>query len=296
VTLSLVVLAAGMGSRYGGSKQLAPVGPHGETLLDYAAYDALQTGFTRLVFVTRPELLDDLRDRTRDLARQVDVRYALQRSDEPAPPQGKRSRPWGTVHAVLCAAQEIDGRFAVVNGDDFYGREALSLLSEHLTRHAAVEDTFAVLGYRLRETLSEHGGVTRAVCLHGAAGRLERIIEVAGLVAENGVVVGRTLDGTPVTLTGDETISRNAWAFTPALLEPLGRAFDAFVARNAGADAEFFLPVALNDLLAAGHTTVRVIPAASQAFGLTHAADFEVVQDALRRLVAAGVYPPSLWS
>jgi len=296
VTLSLVVLAAGMGSRYGGSKQHEPVGPAGEALIDYTAYDALQTGFTRLVFVTRPELLSDLQQRTSGFHARIDVRYAVQRSDDPPPPRGARRRPWGTAQAVLCAASDVDGPFAVLNADDYYGREALALVGEHLSGNEAGHDVFAVLGYRLRETLSAHGGVTRAVCETDETGRLERIVEVTGLTAKDGDVVGRALAGSDVTLTGDETISRNCWGFTPALFAPLRRAFEAFVAGCSDADAEFLLPVAMNILVASGQATVRVLNARTRAFGLTHPADLEVVRSAIRRLVAAGAYPPSLWS
>lgn len=291
-----MVLAAGMGSRYGGSKQHEPVGPAGEALIDYTAYDALQTGFTRLVFVTRPELSSDLRERTRRFAGRIDVRYALQRCDKPPAPRGTRRRPWGTAQAVLSAAGDVDGPFVVLNADDYYGREALALLGEHLRGSQPGADIFAVLGYRLRDTLSDHGGVTRALCETDEAGRLERIVELTGLMARDGAVVGRTLAGSAVTLTGDETISRNCWGFTPAVFEPLRRAFDAFVAGCSDADAEFLLPVAMNALVASGEATVRVVTARSQAFGLTHPADLEVVRSAIRRLVAAGAYPPSLWS
>ena len=296
MTRSLVVLAAGMGSRYGGTKQHESVGPSGETLLDYTAYDAAETGFTRLVFVTRPELLSHLQERTGRFAGRIEVRYALQRFDQPPAPRGERRRPWGTVQAVLCAAAEVDGPFAVLNADDFYGREALFLMGDHLTRHADADDTFAVLGYRLRDTLSDHGGVTRAVCETDESGLLQRIVEVTGLVARNGSVVGRTLAGSPMSLTGEETISRNCWAFTQALFGPLRTEFEAFVAASSDPDAEFLLPVAMNVLVASGRAVVRVVPAASPAFGLTHPADLEVVRAALRRLVAAGEYPPSLWS
>jgi len=296
VTLTLVFLAAGMGSRYGGSKQLESVGPAGEALIDYTAYDGLQTGFTRLVFVTRTELLSNLRERIDRFAGRIDVRYALQRSDEPPLPGVARRRPWGTAQAVLCAAADVDGPFAVLNADDYYGRQALALLGEHLRGCEAGDDTFAVLGYRLRDTLSDHGGVTRALCETDETGRLERIVEVTGLVARDGDVAGRTLAGSDVTLTGDETISRNCWGFTPALFEPLRKEFEAFVARCSDADAEFLLPVAMNALVVSGQAAVRVITARSQAFGLTHPADLEVVRSAIRRLVAAGAYPPSLWS
>ena len=177
-----------------------------------------------------------------------------------------------------------------------YGREALALLAEHLRGRDAGDGTFAVLGYRLRDTLSDHGGVTRALCETDETGRLERIVELTGLVARDGAVVGRTLSGSEVALTGEETISRNCWGFTPALFEPLRRAFDAFVAQCSEADAELLLPVTMNALVASGEATVRVLTARSQAFGLTHPADLEVVRSAIRRLVAAGAYPPSLWS
>jgi hypothetical protein len=297
VTTSLVILAAGLGSRYGGAKQHQAVGPSGETLPDYAAFDALRSGLERLVFVTRSELLLELEERNRALRDRVEVRYVIQRPGDRLlghqPPAG-RTKPWGTAHALLCAAEHLDGPFGVLNGDDFYGHEALALLAEHAQRG---DDTFAVLGYRLSDTLSEHGGVTRAMCDQDENGFLRGLTELTGIVATHGGIRGRGLSGASVSLTGDETISRNCWGFTPRLFEPLAREFGAFLERDgASVSAEFLLPEAVHALVIDGQARVRVLPVREPGFGLTHSADLPVVRDAIRRLVAAGVYPSPLWS
>lgn len=297
MTSSLVVLVAGLGSRFGGAKQHQAVGPFGETLFDYTAYDAIQAGFDRLVLVTRPELLPELHDRTAALGNRMELRFALQRlTDLPDDHQvpTERTKPWGTAHALLCAVEHLDGPFAVVNGDDYYGRNAFVLLAEHTKQD---DEACAMLGYRLRDTLSEHGGVTRAVCRHDADGFLTDLLEVAGIVTTADGIEGRTLAGDVVSLSGEETISRNAWAFRQHILGPLTVEFERFLARHGTSETdEFLIPEAVQALAARGAARVRVVPVRDAGFGLTHAADLPAVRDAIRGLVTDGVYPSPLWS
>jgi len=287
---ALVILAAGVGSRFGGLKQLAPVGPHGEALLDYGVYDAVRAGFRSVVLVVRQEVEALFRRHVADvLGSGVAVSYAHQALD-PAPPG--RTKPWGTGHAVLAAAWGIRGPFAVMNADDFYGAGAFRLLFDHLAGAA----DHALVGYTLRETTSAHGGVSRAIMKVDAQGYLSRLTEVADIAGRGSTYTGRTIPGETVTLDGSELVSMNLWGFTPALLPTLERQFAAFrEARGTDPRAEFLLSEAVGAQVRAGDARVRVLPAAgSQWFGMTYAADDGRVRDQVTRLVDGGQYPPDL--
>jgi NDP-sugar pyrophosphorylase family protein len=286
---SLLVLAAGMGSRYGGMKQIEPVGPSGETLLDYAVFDALRAGFGRVVFVIRAEFAAAFRAviGARYQGR-IDVAYAFQsNSDLPpvfAPPPG-RTKPWGTGHAVWCARAELDGPFAVINADDFYGADSFAQLAGFLATASGAR--FAMVGFRLANTLSEHGAVSRGLC-RAEAGRLESITEEKGIAAGE-VGPGRRFSGA-------EIVSMNCWAFTPALFPGLDAELLAFLAeRGTEAASELYLPEAVSALIARGEATVRVLPSESAWFGVTYREDRPRVQSALAGLVAAGEYPAQLF-
>lgn len=275
---TLVVLAAGVGSRFGGPKQLSPVGPSGETLLDYAIYDALRAGFSRAVLIIRRELGDEIRAHvTRVTGGAVPVEYV----EQPVP--AGRTKPWGTGHAVLVARDVVAGPFAVCNADDYYGPGAYQLLARHLAADTGAPPLHAFVGYRLDATLSNHGGVARAVASTGPDGFVARLLEVKDVRREHR------------DFTGAEFVSMNLWGFAPAVFAALEEQFAAFRAAAQGApDAEFLLSTALDEQVRAGRARLRVLPAPDRWMGMTFAADVPVVRDALAALVRAGTYPADL--
>ncbi len=295
MSLTLVIMAAGLGTRFGGPKQLASVGPSGEALLDYAVFDAARAGFDHVVLVVRRELAGALQEHARAwFPPQMRTRFFEQRLDDlPAghhPPAG-RTRPWGTGHAMLAVRRAIDGPFAVCNADDFYGAGAYRALAAHL---AAPNDAHALVGYRLDATLSEHGGVARAVCACRPDGTLERIVEVRELRRADGGVVGSTADAGRV-FTGAEVVSMNLWGFRPPVVAVLADQFTAFLGTHGrDPDAEFLLSTAVNEQVAAGWSTLQVLPATDRWFGLTFAADLDAARAAVAAMVGAGGYPEDL--
>jgi NDP-sugar pyrophosphorylase family protein len=287
---SLLVLAAGLGSRYGGLKQIDPVGPSGETLLDYAVFDALRAGFRRVVFVIRRDFEEAFRDRVVSrYAGRTAVELAFQSLDDLppdlAPPVG-RTRPWGTAQAVWCARHLLAGNFAVINADDFYGAEAFRQLAGFLAVPAS-RASFALVGYRLAGTLSENGGVSRGLC-RCEAGRLRSIAETHGITPED-VGPGRRF-------TGEEIVSMNCWGFTPRLFPLLGAQWREFLAERGGElDAECYLPAAVSAMLARGSAEVAVRTTEGRWFGITHRDDRPRVAAAIAELVRAGEYPEKLF-
>ena len=279
---ALVVLAAGLGSRFGGPKQLSPVGPSGETLLDYAIYDAMRAGFVHAVLVIREELGDALRAHVaRVSGGALPVDYVVQQLD------GRRTKPWGTGHAVLAARDAVDGAFAVCNADDYYGPRAYRLLAEHLTAGRSSE--YALAGYRLDQTLSEHGGVARAVASCGPDGLLTRLVEVKDVRRVEGLGLG--IRGS----TAGEQVSMNLWGFTPDVFAAIEEQFAAFLAAAGRApDAEFLLSTALDEQVTAGRARLRVLAAPDRWLGMTFAADVPTVRDTLAALVRSGTYPADL--
>jgi len=302
---TLLVLAAGMGSRYGGLKQIDPVGPSGETVLDYAVFDAVRAGFKRVVFVIREEFAEVFKTQvTAKYAGHIAVDYVFQSLG--AVPEGfaaptGREKPWGTGHAVWCARDVIGGDFAVINADDFYGADSFAQLGgflaapvaagyDPMSGHRPPKATpaeFAMVGFRLDRTLSEHGAVSRGVCAV-SYGRLAGIDEQTGILATD-VGAGRKF-------TGEETVSMNCWGFTPAFLPGLDAQFREFLAAKAGEPrAEFYLPAAVAGMAARTMATVRVLPTASAWFGVTYREDKPRVQAAIAELVASGTYPARLF-
>lgn len=290
---TLLVLAAGMGSRYGGLKQLDPVGPGGETLLDYSVHDALRAGFERVVFLIRRDIEKDFRAQIgARYEGKIAVDYAFQQLDDLpddfTPPPG-RAKPWGTAHAVWCARETIRTPFAALNADDFYGAESFRLLGAFLSAVDPVAHpaTFAMAGYRLDKTLSEHGTVARGICEVGADQLLRGVEEITDLARRTDGSIGsagRTFaPGTPV--------SMNFWGFTPQIFSLLGGKLGGFLAANAGSEkAEFYIPTAVAAMITAGEATVRVIPTSSEWFGVTYREDRPRVVESIARLAAAGAY------
>jgi NDP-sugar pyrophosphorylase family protein len=294
--LSLVVLAAGIGSRYGGLKQLEPVGPAGATLTDYAVYDAIRAGITRAVFVIRPEIEDALLSFAADrFAGRIEVATAHQRlEDVPAgatAPAG-RIKPWGTGHAVLAAEPYVAGPFVVVNADDFYGLGAYRASVRFLRSDP---DGWAVMGYRVADTLSEAGGVSRAVVRTDAVARLTGIEEVRDIARHGDEIVGRA-HGHVVQLRADDLVSTNMWSLTPPVFGLLRRELAAFLGAADLAAAEFLLPAVIDAALRRGEVRVLVLEASSSWLGMTYPADRPAVERALLGLVERGEYPERLWT
>jgi dTDP-glucose pyrophosphorylase len=281
---TLLVLAAGMGSRYGGLKQIDPVGPSGETIIDYSIFDARRAGFDKLVFVIRRDFEASFRTVIgARFEKRIAVEYVFQ--ELPA----HREKPWGTGQAVLVAREIIREPFAVINADDFYGRESFRLLAEHLRSGSS---DFAMLGFTLRNTVSEFGSVARGICECDADGYLRSVVELTKIErAGNGVVAeGRKL-------TGDEIVSMNMWGFTPAIFAPLDQLFANFLKEKSQQEkAEFFIPTAIGELINAGKARVKVLRTPDSWFGVTYREDRPRVIENVGRLIARGDYPKNLWS
>ena len=298
---TLVILAAGMGSRYGGMKQLEGVGPGGETIMDYSMYDALRAGFDKAVFVIRPDMEAAFREVIgRRYERHISVAYAFQRLDQlPAGcsvPPG-RTKPWGTAHAVLAAEPEVSTPFAVANADDFYGANSFAALSAFLQQQVpGGVPTYAMVGYTLRDTLTEAGSVNRGCCRCTPDGWLESITEILGIERHGSDGQYTDTSGTARILSGDELVSMNIWGFTPEFFGQLRQRFEIFLRDNAGSQtAEFYLPAGVQQLMHAGRARVKVLPTTDAWVGVTHPQDKPRVVQMIRRLVDEGRYPQRLW-
>ncbi|HNW85578.1 MAG TPA: NTP transferase domain-containing protein [Candidatus Limiplasma sp.] len=296
----LLIMAAGMGSRYGGLKQMDPVGPNGEFILDYSLFDARRAGFSRAVVVIKREMEQDFRRLLCDRV-QFPLEFAYQElSDLPhgftAPPE--RKKPWGTGHAVLAARRQIDAPFCVINADDYYGAKAFNLAYEHLA-HVESDGDFSMVGYRLRNTLSETGFVARGVCEVTPDGTLVDIVERTHIISTvDGPLMSEDLR-TYTRLDPDTIVSMNMWGFPRAMIDRLGEAFPAFLnkaLRENPEKAEFFLPGAVDGLLRDDRARVTVTATDDRWYGVTYREDRQLVVDALRQMTDAGVYPKPLWA
>ena len=296
----LVIMAAGMGSRFGGPKQTTPVDEYGHFLLHYSLFDAYRAGFRKVVFVVKEDTAEEFRESVGPaVAAAFDVRYAYQKLDTLpagyAVPAG-RTKPWGTAHAVLCAAPEIDGPFAVINSDDYYGIEAYRLLYDFLAVPRP-ERSYAMVGFRLRNTVTANGSVSRGVCTE-RNGMLESITERTH-IEKRGDDAAFTEDGEHFTpLSGDTTVSMNFWGFTPRILDELAAEFPRFLQESVSVNplkAEFYLPTVANNQLAANRATVRVLHTDESWHGVTYREDLASVQESVAAMHAAGIYPPVLF-
>jgi len=295
---TLLVLAAGMGSRYGGLKQLDPMGPHGETVLDYSVRDALRAGFGRVVFVIREEFAEAFERGVVDRFRgRVAVDCVFQRLDDlpggMVPAEG-RTKPWGTAHAVLAARAAIDTSFAVINADDFYGRDAYAVAARQLASFAdEAHDGMAMIGYPLVNTLSEHGRVNRGVCRVDDAGVLTGVEEFGGIAREeDGVIRGEGLDGVRRALEADALVSMNFWLFGPACFHWMEAAFLRFLQSCPDPlRSECYLPTVVDQRIAETGARCPVLRTDGRWFGVTYPEDKPAVVAAIRALVDAGGYP-----
>lgn len=298
VSPTLLVLAAGMGSRYGGLKQIDPVGPDGETIMDYSIYDARRGGFNKVVFVIRKEIERPFRETIgARFEKRIAVEYVFQEIGKLVPahlaPAG-RTKPWGTTHAILMAANTIREPFAVINSDDFYGAESYRMLAHHLK--SATPD-YAMVGYVLRHTLSEFGAVARGVCTTDADGCLREIVELERIERDGGHAINTDREGRVTKLTGDETVSMNMWGFTPHVFSQLEERFQNFLKlKSADVNAECYIPSTVNDLISSGEARVRVLRSGEPWFGITYREDRQRAVDSIRRLIESGAYPKRLWS
>ena len=301
MSVSLVVMAAGLGSRYGGLKQIAPVDLNGHILMDYSIYDALRAGFDRVVCIIKPEMREDFYEVIgHRLEKHVEVRYAYQRLDNlPAGynvPEG-RAKPWGTAHALLCAKEQIDAPFAVINADDFYGRDAFAAIAAFLReKHGAGEH--AMVGYRIENTLTENGHVARGVCETDENGFLRGVTERTHIEPREGGAAF-TEDGEHFTFVPAGTIvSMNLWGFQPGVMEEIDRRFAPWLDETLPVNplkGEFFLPLIPNALIHEGKGSVRVLSTHEKWYGVTYHDDMPKLQAALAGMRADGVYPEGLW-
>jgi hypothetical protein len=294
---TLLVLAAGMGSRYGGLKQIDPVGPAGETIIDYSIYDALRAGFGKLVFVIRKDIEHQFREIVgARFEKHAPVEYVFQELDKlPAPytlPAG-RTKPWGTTHAILMADGVIKENFAAINADDFYGQEAYQVLAKHLT--SGTPD-YAMVGFILKNTLSAHGSVARGVSRVDTNNYLTNIVEMMKIEPDGSGAKNTEADGKITQLTGDEAVSMNFWGFTPALFPQLKVEFEKFLKKAGGEQkSECYIPATVGDLVTSGRAKCKVLRSSDSWFGVTYREDRTQVVESIRQLIAQGKYPGKLW-
>jgi hypothetical protein len=299
--LTLVILAAGLSSRYGGAlKQVDGVGPTGEFLLDYAIYDAVRAGFTHVVFVARPDIEAALRARIAGFRPGVVGDVVFQRLEDLPPggaPPPDRVKPWGTGQAVLAATAVLRAPFAVVNADDFYGAHAYRAMADHLRRARwTAPHPAAMIGYRLGDTLSANAGVSRAICHPGADGLVARVVETHDIVERDGRLRGRTAEGEMDDLDPDALVSMNFWGFQPPILGLLRERFARFLAASAAdLSAEFLISTAVDELVASHDLALRALPTDGRWCGMTSRADRDLVAARLAEHVARGEYPSSLF-
>ena len=296
---TLLILAAGMGSRYGGIKQIDAFGPSGETIIDYSIYDAIKSGFGKVVFIIRRDFEKEFKDIFEPkLKGKITTEYVMQEMDSFtggfAVPEG-RSKPWGTAHAVLCAKDYIHEPFAVINADDFYGRDGFAKAEQFLTGEVS-PSTWCIIGYELSKTLSENGTVSRGVCEVDSAGNLTGIAERLKIYREGSTIVYEEND-TKIELPPSTPVSMNFWGFYPNVFEYIQTLFEKFLKENAdNPKAEFFIPIIGDAYIKENRGKIKVIPTSSQWFGVTYREDAPTVKESIQSLVKSGEYPEKLWS
>lgn len=297
---ALVVLAAGMATRYGRLKQLDPFGPNGETIIEYAVYDAIRAGFGKVVFVIRQAIEAEFKAALdHKLAGKIEVAYVRQELDTLPPGfsvPANRVKPWGTGHAVWAAGAEITGPFAVINGDDYYGYSSLKIIADFL-RQQAGDSAYGLVGFQLDKTLSEHGAVSRGICAIDAQGYLQSVTEQTHIEQSPRGIVARTGAGEEIVFRGDEQVSLNLFGFPPSVLAYFEQYLEAFLQQRASEPgAEFFLPAVVDQLIRTGKAQVKVLPTQEKWFGVTYPDDKPVAIKTLRQLIAQGIYPENLWN
>ena len=295
---TLLILAAGIGSRYGGVKQMDKIGPSGESIIDYSVFDAIRAGFGKVVFVLNPKIEKDFKVIYEPrLSGKIETAYVLQELNNI--PEGvsynpKRVKPWGTGHAVLVAKEVIETPFAVINADDFYGREAFEVLGDYLSQLKNEETRYAMVGYQLKNTLSENGSVSRGIC-STKEGLLTDVVERTKIYRTDGQIVFEE-NGREMPIDGNSLVSMNFWGFTPKYFAQSEAYFIDFINENAQQlKAEFYIPYVVNRLITQGDAEVRVLESHDQWFGVTYQEDKAVSIARVRQMVLEGKYPESLW-
>jgi len=290
--MTLLVMAAGMGSRYGGLKQLDEVGPSGETIIDYSVFDAIKAGFSKVVFIIRKDFEDEFKTKiSNKFSNDIQVEFVFQ--DIHQLPSGfclpeDRIKPWGTGHAILCASNVIDGPFNAINADDYYGRESFKTIADYYNNG---NDSFSMVAFQLEKTLSDFGSVTRGLCTVNND-KLINVAETENLVkSKSGITSNSDLD-----LNGDEPVSMNMWGFTPAIFDYLNEMFELFLSKNIhDVKSEFLIPSVINDLINSGDELVQVLYSKSSWFGVTYKEDKSHVVQQIQNLVNSGFYPHKLF-
>ena len=297
---TLLILAAGIGSRYGGLKQLDKVGPNGETIIDYSVYDAIQAGFGKVVFVIRENIEADFRAFFDEkLKGKIEVDYVFQETNKI--PEGlsfnpERVKPWGTGHAVLMAKDVIKENFAVINADDFYGREAYQTLAEYFKSENNNETDYSMVGYELQNTLSENGFVSRGQCKSDENSFLFDVIERTHIERQGNEIVFQDENEKSVALQEDTLVSMNFWGFTPSYFAFLNEKFSRFIQANtSNLKAEFYIPSVINELIVEKRARVKVLHSKASWFGVTYKEDKEGVMENIKQLISTGNYPEKLW-
>lgn len=296
---TLLILAAGMGSRFGGLKQVEPVGPNAETILEYSIFDAIRAGFGKVVFVIRESFAEDFKARFEPkLKGKIEIEYVFQELNKL--PDGfvlpaEREKPWGTGHAVLMAKDAIKEPFAAINADDFYGAEAYQVIAAFL-KEKVNESHFAMVGYKLGNTLSEFGSVSRGICVTNEQNELSQITETHNIRQENGATVCDSENKETVQLKGDETVSMNFWGFYPSIFDKIESQFVEFLNDNIlKPKSEFYIPFVVFEMIQRKQVKVEVLRADSPWFGVTYKDDKPFVVEQIQQLTAKGIYPAKLW-
>ena len=298
---TLLVLAAGMGSRYGGVKQIDAVGVHGETLLDFGVYDAHNAGYGKVVFIIRKDIEKDFRERLFDrIARNMDAEYVFQSLDSLLTPEqvalsANRKKPWGTIHALLCAKDVVKEPFTVVNADDYYGRSAYQTLGKYLSTLSPSDTTHAMVGFILENTMSKNGSVSRGIC-EVKDGNLVSMVENTKIeYTQDGRIVSH-LDGKDIYLTGKEPVSMNFFGFTPKAFEDFQEYWETFIKDNIKEEKkECLLPNGASEIVTSGKGSIKVFTSEDRWFGMTYPEDKPLVMSEIRAKLDSGYYPEKLW-
>lgn len=295
--LALLVLAAGIGSRYGGIKQIDGFGPNGETIMDYSLYDAVKAGFTKVVFIVRDEILQAVKDKfLPKLQGRVEVEFVVQSLDKMVDPEfqnPERTKPWGTGHAMLCARNVINEPFVAINADDFYGRKSFESVASFFQKENSTDN--AMVGYTLKNVLSEHGSVSRGCGEQDVDGFLTSVVERTTIVKEDGKIIAKEKDGDLV-MSPETPTSMNFWGFQPDLFEYTDKLFREFLKNNkTNLKAEFYIPIVVNELIHSGRGKVKILEGSNTWFGVTYKEDKDEVSRRIKELVASGEYPANLW-
>lgn len=296
---TLLILAAGMGSRFGGLKQVEPVGPNGEAIIDYSIYDAIRAGFGKVVFIIRESFADAFKEKfDKILKGKVEVEYVYQELDNLPKgfslPEG-REKPWGTAHAILMARDVIKEPFCALNADDFYGAEAYKVMSKFLTESTDPTE-YSMVGYQLNKTLSEYGSVSRGLCNVDENDGLIKIVETIKIIKRGDEIISVESDGSEVLLTGEESASMNIWGFKTSIFEKLEQHFVEFLKKEIDKPkSEMFIPTVVFEMIEANEAKVKVLKADSPWFGVTYKEDKPFVVDKIKALIEQGEYPAKLW-